>query len=558
MAYSTSSRTGSQDYFGDSDGVSTKASSVTMPKYNKPDERTHLLSDSPREGFLHNLPTTPPRWLTQQRLVYLLMLIVVVVGAGDQIIESPQTRIFESIICYRYYEEADPSKLLAGRGSVGPGAIGGVLESDCKVNVVQEQLAMLRGYQQLLDGFPSLLLALPFGWAADKFGRKPFLALGLVSFALRYAWIQLVCWWWQSFDIRMTWLSTLHGIMSGGSGVVSGMFFVVLSDITSEADRASVFLRVGGSSLLSNLLLPPISAWLMRINPWIPNLIGLLIYVVSLFSLPFVPETLNYRRSPAADSSLPPTPSVETAPARPSTPKASEPSPPHPLARLRGQAASAISFLSQDWRVAVLIVPFIAHMLLGMSSQLLIQYMSKRYGISFSDATLLLTVYNGVRVALLFVILPYLSTHLLRTLGWSVPVKDLYLTRLSMFFMLAGFVLIAMSPSAWTVAISLAIASLGSGAYLVLRSFIASLVPAHHIARLFSTITLIDTLGSMFGSALLAGLFKRGLVLGGGWIGLPFYFIGLISAAFAAMLFTVRLRPGESGDKLADDAPDEL
>lgn len=49
----------------------------------------------------------------------------------------------------------------------------------------------------------------------------------------------------------------------------------------------------------------------------------------------------------------------------------------------------------------------------------------------------------------------------------------------------------------------------------------------------------------MFGGALLAGLFQKGLEFGGGWIGLPFYFLGLISAAFAALLFVVRIRKGE-------------
>ena len=82
-------------------------------------------------------------------------------------------------------------------------------------------------------------------------------------------------------------------------------------------------------------------------------------------------------------------------------------------------------------------------------------------------------------------------------------------------------------------------------------------VPAHHLARLYSIITLVDTIGAMFGGALLAGLFNGGLALGGGWIGLPFFFLGIVSAAFTALLFAVRLRPGEGDDKLADDGQNE-
>ena len=170
MAYGSIDRCGSRDYFGDSDGDSiSKANSMasSTTKHREPDERTHLLPESSREGSIHEFQRPPQRWLSGKGLIYVLIAVVILSAAGDQIQDSPRTRIFESIICYRYYEEVDPSKIQLGRGAVGPGAIGGVAESFCKVDAVQEQLAMLRGYQQLFDGFPSLILALPFGWAAD-------------------------------------------------------------------------------------------------------------------------------------------------------------------------------------------------------------------------------------------------------------------------------------------------------------------------------------------------------------------------------------------------------
>ena len=105
--------------------------------------------------------------------------------------EPPETRIFESVICYRYYEQADPSRIRLGRELVGPGAIGGVDEMWCKADAVQDELAALNGFQSFFDGFPALLLALPFGWAADRFGRWPFLVLNLVQFAVRSCWRQL-------------------------------------------------------------------------------------------------------------------------------------------------------------------------------------------------------------------------------------------------------------------------------------------------------------------------------------------------------------------------------
>jgi len=269
MARDILRETDSYECFRDNNGRSTpKANGITTSgaDTNETGEQSPLLSSSSRGESINELPARPRQWLSRIRLTQVLILVVILASAGDQLQESPQTRIFESIICYRYYEVADLSKLLLDRGSVGPGAIGGVAEIHCKVNAVQEQLAMLRGYQQLLDGIPALLLALPFGWAADRLGRKPLLSMGLLSLVFRFAWIQIVTWFWQTFDVRMTWLSTLHACFGGGSAVTTGIFFVILSDITPDAKRASVFLQAGASSLLANLVMSPLSAWWMQVS----------------------------------------------------------------------------------------------------------------------------------------------------------------------------------------------------------------------------------------------------------------------------------------------------
>lgn len=546
------------DYFtSDHSSTSTKhtstSSSIHKPSYSHSSpatERSPLLlrdtTDPP--------PPPPQQWPSHQTLTLLLMLVVVLAGAGDQLMDSPQTRIIESVICYRYYEATDPRQILLGRDAVGPGAIGGVAEMACKADAVQEQLAMLRGYQQLFDGFPALLLAIPFGWAADKYGRKPFLVLGLASYVFRAGCIQTVTWFWQAFDVRLTWLSTFHGLLGGSTPVVSGLFFVVLSDITPEAERAAVFLRVGACNLLANLFMPPLSAWLMEYNPWIPSLGGTLINILCVALFAFVPETLNYQRHPCGSPSYshPPTPSSsETAVAAPPPPP--DPSGAHPPISADSAAThyirrlkAATAFLTHDWRVPALILTFLNHQLLTTATPLLLQYASKRYHLTFSRATLLLTIFNAFKVLLLFLLLPYISTTLTRgRFRLSDQHKDLHLARASQLFVAAGWTLVGLAPNVAAVAIAMAVASLGQGAYLLIRSFLTSLVPARHIARVYSIISMVDTAGAMFGGALLAGLFKEGMVMGGMGVGLPFYFIGGASGGFAGVLFAVGLRKGE-------------
>lgn len=526
-------------------------------------ERQPLLPPEPGPGLVEYSSDTSYEkhskrpWHTPRGITHILFLVLILVSFGDQLAQSPQTRIFESVICYRYYEKADPSRIRLSRDAVGPGAIGGVDEKWCKVNAVQDELATLSGYLQMFESIPNLLLAVPFGWCADRFGRWPFLFLNLFQFVLRTSFVQLVTWFWQRVEVKAVWVSALFSILGGGPAVASALFFVVLSDVTPEADRAAVFLRGGAANLSANFFMPPLAAWLMTIDPWIPFLGSTILSASAAFMYLMVPETLDYRHPFLPSTSHPPSPVAGPTDITTTTSSSSTSSPPGSstnfITRWTYEIKEATAFLRNDWRVPALIAPFCGHMLLvAAGGPLLLQYASKRYALSFSEGTLLITIRNGVNVILLILIIPYLSTYLIKSHGLSDQRKDLYLARASQLLTALGLTFLAASPT-WPFSVAgLTIASFGQGAMLLVRSFMTSLVPAHHIARVYSIISMWDSLGTMLGAPLLARLFKRGMGLGGGWVGLPFYFLGLGSMVFAVLLFGVRLKRGEDGYKGVD------
>lgn len=526
------------------------------PTKNDSNERTPLittdvLSDVPEEDQHTDLAH---RW---QYIVFLLISILVLAQCGDRLTNSPIARIKEAIICYNYYEEHDPRKLLVGRSAVGPGAIGGVAEKLCKIDEVQSDLASLNGYQDFLDGVPSLLLALPYGWVADRYGRKPILMLGIAAFVWKLLSVLFVCWFWQSFDIRWTWISATAGAFAGCSPIISALFFVVIADVTPQAERAGVFLRVGAANVLPDILMPLISAWLMTYNPWIPSFIGSLVLGSSMLIVLLVPETLNLRHPHGTPSSShPPSPTSETLPNPPDP--SSEPriiSFDYPVRLLTG-LRSASAFLWADWRVPVLVVPFLVHMLMSMLTSLLLQYFSKRYDLTFSQATLILTIRAGLNFALMFAGLPYAAR--LVTKRWQLcgQRKDLYLSRWSFVINVLGYLMLGASPTIATTIVSLVVLSGGIGAAMFVRSFLTSLVPAHHVARLYSLIGMVDTIGAMLGSPLTFALFKRGMALGGMGIGLPFYFLSLASLVVLVLLCVVGMRKRDKSQP-AEDEGDE-
>jgi MFS family permease len=147
------------------------------------DEGEALLSLTESAYQSHSLPA-PPKKKPWVLLVGLIFALVTIIDVGAYLAEPPQTRIFEAILCLSYYKETDPSAIL-GDGSIP--------EKLCKVDVVQQRLAGIFGWQETFNSLPAILLAVPYGTLADRVGRKWVFMASLVGLQLNFAWVLLIC-----------------------------------------------------------------------------------------------------------------------------------------------------------------------------------------------------------------------------------------------------------------------------------------------------------------------------------------------------------------------------
>jgi MFS family permease len=113
-------------------------------------------------------------------VVALVIIIAVVSDIGESLYAAPRVRLFESIVCTRYYMHEDPS-LVHRHGHHVP-------EHLCKVNPVQDELASVLGWQLFFDSIPAILLPVPYGYLADTRGRKRILFMAMVGYTLSYIW----------------------------------------------------------------------------------------------------------------------------------------------------------------------------------------------------------------------------------------------------------------------------------------------------------------------------------------------------------------------------------
>jgi MFS family permease len=296
-----------------------------------------------------------------------------------------------------------------------------------------------------------------------------------------------------------------------------------------------IFFRLSAASVTTQFLGPLLSAYLMRRSPWLPMLLGLGVQILPIVLAFFIPETLNYNET-APEELIPSSSSSSCSSKEASIWKKS-----------RDALKDSFSTLSSDSRMFYLMPAFCLHMLL-INRDVLRQYISTRYHISISTATVLLSVRSGLIMLLCLFLLPAIN-HLFRK-HWNIPPKrsDLLLSRFSCLAMALGFLLIALAPSIPLLVAAMVVNTFGWGLILFLRSLIISLVEPHHIARVNTFVGIFDTAGLMIGSPGLAWLFEKGVEIGGMWIGLPF-----LVCAGAVAIVAIVLSGISIGDEISED-----
>jgi len=120
-----------------------------------------LPTESTHDGLPHDIHSQAKKSKPWVILVVLCLLLIAIVDMGAFLAEPPKTRIFEANICLSYYKEHDPSAI---------GADGGVPETLCKIDAVQQKLAVIFGWQDTFDAIPGILLAVAYGTWADRVG----------------------------------------------------------------------------------------------------------------------------------------------------------------------------------------------------------------------------------------------------------------------------------------------------------------------------------------------------------------------------------------------------
>ena len=184
-------------------------------------------------------------------------------------------------------------------------------------------------------------------------------------------------------------------------------------------------------------------------------------------------------------------------------------------------------------------------MTLGSLDSLIMQYVPQRYHWSMADTTNLQAVQSGVSMTVLLLILPTLSKYLMDRKHYSVARKDVLLMRMGFVFDTIGTLLTGLAPALPLYVTAMIVTTFASGGGSAMRALLTSWVAPNEVARLYTALGLIETVGSMIGGPTISSLYNVGLGLAHRaksdvLLGMPWLVIGALFSAFATAVCVLR------------------
>ncbi|KAI5793710.1 major facilitator superfamily domain-containing protein [Peziza echinospora] len=232
-----------------------------------------------------------------------------------------------------------------------------------------------------------------------------------------------------------------------------------------------------------------------------------------------------------------------------------------PLRRSNDRPDLRQDLTGNESRLSLAMVAFFVTSLGRQFLGILLQYVSVRYHWTIAQAGYLFSLKSITTILLFMAILPFITKYLTTIRSIHPTIVNLYVAKTSIVLLCTGALLIALSPTIGFFIPSLMLLCLGFGFGAAMQALVTALIDDQSlIARMYSLISLFESMGTLVGHSLLSVAFARGIGMGGSWaIGMPFFVCSGFYLLAAIPVWMVSLpagyTPGASAASSASPPP---
>ncbi|KAM3511335.1 hypothetical protein MY11210_005008 [Beauveria gryllotalpidicola] len=412
----------------------------------------------------------------------------------------------------------------------------------CKGDAVQSELALLINIEMSLETVPPLLCGAAYSVLADVHGRKPILVLvmgGKVLYGLANI---AICWFYEYLPTKLLWAAPSMYFLGGGDKVGAGIMTTMLTDILPESQITASFFALSSAFTLASLLGAYFATAVLRHGHYFALFSILSVQIVNFILALLIPETLNTRHRPSRNCPSPGPKPNDKLSAR--------------IKVLCTKLAASLKcvFGGSNKRLTLLLLcVFLNGIGKDAVNNIRKQYAVKRYGLSWADAGLIVSVEYLVRLFLLVVAVPLLLLAFRKAQVRPIT-QSAGILRFSNLSIFVGTCIGAAATKTGEFTASQAIFGLGGCLEPTMRSLVAVTALDSGRSSALTAVEVLAMLGAAVGGPVVAATFSLGISWGGGWIGLPLYIGAGFLLATSLVLLAMRFHDERRAEGVEEES----
>ncbi|CAH0021766.1 unnamed protein product [Clonostachys rhizophaga] len=407
-------------------------------------------------------------------------------------------QLLELGVCTQQYTAANP-EIPKQAGQNIPGDF-------CGSPGVQQYVADLRGYLVALEALVGLFLTLPYGLLVNRCGERLVAGLSLLGVSIACAWILLVSFSKSALPIWTAVLAPLFQVIGGGSPVLYSVLYSIAAKHIPESSRSLCYSFFSGAQAVTEIGAVNIAALLLEKKlEYMPLVLVFPVCTTCLLTLFFMKPKRMAKTARECESGIPKEESILGL-----------------GSLLKG--VHAVVEICQNLNILILLAIFPITKLIDTIYGVMIQYIPRRFGLSFATSSRLSSIPSLETFLVLVAVIP-LMKHIAETKFHIAFRKvDMYIVRYGFFVMSFSCLIMALSTTLITFMLGVSTFSFGSGARPVLQSILTDMVDHDRISVLYTLMAVGDALVSATGSLIIHHSFS--IAIGWEnllWLGLPFF-----------------------------------